>query len=72
MFYEVMAFSQYNLIPTATIYSLYSTAAALGSIQINLLKKEMNIQSGTISTCYTSESNPSPFITVYLPAAVDI
>jgi hypothetical protein len=67
-----MAFSQYNLIPNATIYSLYSTAAISGSKQINLLKKEMKIQSGTISTCYTSESNPSPFITIILPAAVDI
>jgi hypothetical protein len=67
-----MAFSQYNLIPTTKIYSLYSTAAASGSKQINLLKKEMNIQSGTISTCYTSELNPSPFITIILPAAVDI
>ena len=69
---EVMAFSQYNLIPLSMIYSLYSTAAVSGSKQQNLLKKEMNIQSGTISTCYTSISDPSPFITVYLPAAVDI
>ncbi len=53
--YEVMAFSQYNLLPIATIHSIYSIAAVSGSKQQNLLKKEMNIQSGTISTCYTSE-----------------
>ena len=70
--FEVMAFSQYNLISTAMIYSIYSTAAASGSKQINLLKKEMNIQSGTIFTCFTSIYDPSPFITVYLPAAVEI
>ncbi len=70
--FEVMAFSQQNLLPIATINSIYSIAAVSGSKQQNLLKKEMKIQSGTISTCYTSESNPSPFITVYLPAAVDI
>ena len=72
MFYEVMAFSQYNLITIASINSLYSTAAISNSKHIFLLKKEMNIQSGTISTCYTSINDPSPFITVYLPAAVEI
>jgi hypothetical protein len=49
-----MAFSQYNLIPNATISSLYSTAAISGSNQKNLLKTEMKIGSGTASTCYTS------------------
>jgi hypothetical protein len=59
-----MAFSQYNILPLASIYSLYSTAAVSGSKQQNLLKKEMNIAGGTSSTCYTSINDPSPFITV--------
>ncbi len=29
--FEIMAFSQYNVMPFATIYSLYSTAATTGS-----------------------------------------
>ncbi len=35
--YEVMAFSQYNLIPIATFNSKYSTTATAGSNQKNLL-----------------------------------
>jgi hypothetical protein len=41
--YEIMAFSQYNFMPNATIYSLYSTVATTGSNLTNFLKTEMNI-----------------------------
>ncbi len=62
--YEVMAFSQYNLISIATIYSFYSTSATTGSNHKNLLKTVMNIEDGTASTCYTSITASAPFITV--------
>jgi hypothetical protein len=41
--FEVLAFSQYNVISNATIYPYYSTAAVTGSKQKNLLKTEMKI-----------------------------
>ncbi len=62
--YEVMAFSQYNLIHIASIFSLYSTLPTSTSNQKNLLKTEMNIESGTISKCYTSVPDLAPFITI--------
>jgi hypothetical protein len=72
MVYEVMAFSQYNLISIATIYSIYSTPATSGSKQKNLLKTEMNIETGTSLTCYTSVTDPAPYISIKLDAAIGI
>jgi hypothetical protein len=52
MFYEIMAFTQYNILPfVSSVFGANST----DSSSINNLKKtEMNIQTGNVSSCFTS------------------
>jgi hypothetical protein len=68
--FEMMAFSEQNVTQNAWISD--STPALSGSSTANLLKTEMTIQTGTSSTCFTSVTAPSPFITIQFPAAIPL
>jgi hypothetical protein len=57
-----MAFSEQNVTQNAWISD--STPAVTGSSTANLLKTQLTIQTGTSSTCFTSVTASSPFITL--------
>ena len=61
-FYELMVFKEQNVTQNAWISA--STTATAGYSTANFLKTEMKIQKGTSSTCFTSVTAPSPFITL--------
>jgi hypothetical protein len=69
-FYELMAFSEQNVTLNAWIAN--STPPATGSSTANFLKTQLSIQTGTSSTCFTSVTASSPFITLQFPAAIPI
>jgi hypothetical protein len=52
MIFEIMAFTQFNVLPF--VYSVTGANPLTGSSLMNLKNTEMNIQTGTASTCYTS------------------
>jgi hypothetical protein len=47
-----MAFTQYNVL--SFVYSVEGTTSTVSNTILNLKNTEMNIQSGTEYTCYTS------------------
>jgi hypothetical protein len=67
-----MAYFQYNVMTTGWIYEsdLWSTTASAGSSLTNLIKTEMNFQSGTTESCYTSTSTSNPKVSIKLAAAI--
>ena len=52
MLFEVMAFTQYNVLPF--IYSVEGATSTVSNTILKLKNTEMNIQTGTNSTCYTT------------------
>ena len=74
---EVMAFSQYNVLPNGWIYdnsssSLTSTAGVSNSSFSNMLKTDFKISTGGPDSCYTTDSFVSPYILLKFPAAIEI
>jgi hypothetical protein len=74
---EVMAFSQYNVLPNGWIYdnsssSLTSTEGVSNSSFSNMLKTDLKISTGGPDSCYTSISSVNPYILLKFPAAIEI
>ena len=57
LFFEVMAFTQYNVLPF--VYSVFGANPVTNSAWNNLNRTEMNIQTGTATTCFTSVAEAS-------------
>ena len=51
MLFEVMAFTQYNVLPFVS--SITGATSKVSNTILKLKNTEMNIQTGTASTCYT-------------------
>jgi hypothetical protein len=52
MIFEIMAFTQFNVMPF--VYTITGATSTVRSTILKLKNTEMNIQTGTASTCYTS------------------